>query len=160
VVARSASHNGGGSFQVYGLRERKGACVQSNVLQSIVSVEGGQVHAHFWNKNAAYWHTGVQKVCRFIPTQQGCVSVAQQRCTITSLLHRVAASTLDASVHLLLPVLQQLRHELGSMGYPPTIFDQSFRSFVHTQQEHSSHAAWRALWRKVQAMCSSGPRGG
>jgi hypothetical protein len=88
------------------------------------------------------------------------VSVAQQRCTVTSLLHRVAASTLGVSVHLLLPVLLQLRYELQSMGYHSGIFDQSIRSFVHTQLEHSTHAAWRTLWRKVQAMCSCGPCGG
>jgi hypothetical protein len=148
-------------YQPAGLQlelERAGLTVA--VLQSIVSVACGEVHAYFWNKNAAYRLTGVQKVCRFIPTQQGCVSVAQQRCTVTSLLHRVAASTLEVSVPMLLPVLLQLRYELESMGYPGSIFNHSIRSFVHRQQGYSTHAAWRALWRKVQALCSSGPLGG
>lgn len=168
ALGRSGQHSLGhvvhslfSCYQPAGLQlelERAGATVA--ILQSIVSVAGGELHAYFWNKNAAYQRTGVQKVCRFIPTHQGGVVVAQQRSTVSSLVHRVAASTLDISVHLLLPVLQQLRCELQGMGYPGSIFDHSLRSYVHTQQQHSPFAAWHSLWRKVQALCSSGPFGG
>jgi hypothetical protein len=98
-------------------------------------------------------------VCRFIAIQQGCVSLAALHNRWP--FHRVAASTLDASdesVHLLLPVLRQLKPELSSVGYSPVILNQSIRHSTHTQQWQNSHAEWRALWRKVQAMCSSGPR--
>jgi hypothetical protein len=125
-----------------------------SLLQSIVSVAGGQLHAYFWTKNTAYCLTGVQKVCRFIPTLLGGVSVAQQRCTVFCLIYRVAASTLEELVHLLLPVLPQLwRCELQGMGYSGSVFDSSIRAFVHAQQEHSSHAAWRCLCKCAMTGC-------
>lgn len=143
-------------YQPAGLQlelERAGLIV--TVLQSVVSVATQQLHAYFWNKNADFQRTGTQKVRRFIPCAEGCVSRAQQRCAISGMLHRVAASTLLESLPLLQPVLAQLRLELHHLGYHSSLFDQAVRSFVHTQQYSSSHAAWHALWRKLQAQCGS-----
>lgn len=99
------------------------------ILQSLVSVVAPEVRAVFRNKNAEYESTRSQRVCRFMPCGHG-VHAAQQRTTITSLLHRAAASTPSWCTRLLLPVMLQLRFELHSLGYPATLFDMCLRKFV------------------------------
>jgi hypothetical protein len=122
------------------------------VLQSVVSTCGNAVQAVFWNKNADFAETGQQRVCRFIPAPHG-ANPAQQRRTVTSLMHRVCAATLPTSVHLLVPVIWQLRYELATLGYPHVLFDGCLRSFVHGLKFTPSFATWHTLWQRFRGSC-------
>lgn len=120
------------------------------ILQSLVSVVAPEVRAVFWNKNAEYESTRSQRVCRFIPCGHG-VHAAQRRTTITSLLHRAAASTPSWCTRLLLPVMLQLRLELHSLGYPATLFDMCLRKFVFARKHQPCFPAWHSLWQRFHA---------
>jgi hypothetical protein len=128
------------------------------ILQSIVSVLGGQLHAWFWNKNAQYVETGIQHVCRFLPPATANLSAKEQRAVVSSLLHRVAASTAHQSIPKLTGVLQQLMAELTGIGFTPKLVQLAVRKFVHAQKHTMVWHAWHKVWKQLLCL-SAGKRG-
>jgi hypothetical protein len=121
------------------------------ILQSTVNVEHGDIAVSFWNKNASFAESGVQKVCRFLPCHPECMSSQQQKAVIMGLLWRMSAATLMSSLPNLLTPLKQLRFELVASGYSASVIVATLKAFFYAQKNAASFVAWHSLFRKYVA---------
>lgn len=124
--------------------ELEAAGSSATVLSSAVDVSSG-VSCVFWNKNADFAASGQQRVRRLQPCLAQ--SRASQRALMRGMLYRAAAATISASIPLLLPRLQQLRFELGALGYAGRMFDGCIRDFAFARAFEPTGPAWRRLFQ-------------
>ncbi|KAI8462226.1 MAG: hypothetical protein J3K34DRAFT_449919 [Monoraphidium minutum] len=118
------------------------AGVTATMLSSRITVARG-VQCVFWNKNACFPITGVQRVRRLLP----CISLpfASQCAVASGTVYRAAAATIPASVPALIEPILQLRVEFAALGYSPRALDLAVKGLVYAHRFEPHFRAWHRL---------------